>query len=487
MHVFKSEIKDGIGDLVSKSNSVAFCAEITKYSPDESEINKIKNIKAIAEVAPSVTDLYYVKSILASVGWNKNDDVFDPVEMWKARSSPVDKQFNYMHNEKDIIGHITSCYAVSQAGNILPDFNDMSQVPSAFDIVTGAVLYTSWSDKKLKQRMDKVIADIDSGKKWHVSMECLFPGFDYAMIDAKGNQKIVKREESSAFLTKHLRSYGGNGEYEGYKVGRLLRNFAFSGVGLVEKPANPRSVILNHSIKNTNFSESQAEEIIMSDELELLKAELAEAKKAEDEAKKAKDEAEAKVKDAEEEKEKMKVKAEEEAKKAKDEAEAAKKAKEEAEYAKKAKADAEEELKKMKKEKMMEKRKASLAEAGLSGDDVQESLAQFEALADEAFEAVVAAIKKVKTNSLPMQTPPAPKYSPSGDDLYPRSKPNGDYKVGKAEEEVDANEADASVLETAEASPDQIPMVDSAEEESVRSFASEWFSSKVLKSTANIK
>jgi hypothetical protein len=500
MHVFKAEAKDGIGDLVANSNSIAFCAEAIPYTPTEVEVNQAKAIKAIAEVSNAPTDLYYVKSILASVGWNKNDDVFDPVETWKARTSPVDKQFNYMHDEKDIIGHMVSCYAMDDGGNIMPDFNDMSQVPSAFDIVTGAVLYTSWTDKKLKARMDKIIADIEEGKKWHVSMECLFPAFDYAMIDVKGNQKIVKREESSAFLTKHLRAYGGNGEYDGYKVGRLLRGFSFSGVGLVEKPANPRSVILNYSNKkNINFSESQAEEIEMN-ELELLKAELAEAKKAEDEAKKAKDEADAKVKDAEEEKEKMKVKAEEEAKKAKEEAEEAKKAKvkaeeeakkakDEAESAKKAKADAEDELKKMKKEKMMEKRKASLAEAGLNGDDVQESLAQFEALADEAFEAVIAAIKKVKTNSLPMQTPDAPKYSPSGDDLYPRSKPDGNYKmkVGKAEEETDANEADASVLESAEASPNQIPMVDSAEEESIRSFASEWFSSQVLKSTANIK
>lgn len=489
MHVFKAEIKDGIGELIATSNSIAFCAEALPYTPTELEINHTKEMKAIAEAAPSFSDLYYVKSILASVGWNKNDDVFDPAEMWNARNSPVDKPFNYMHDEKDIIGHMVSCYAMSDGGNILPDFNDMSQVPSQFDIVTGSVLYKSWSDKKLKQRMDKIIAEIDNGKKWHVSMECLFPAFDYAMIDAKGNQKIVKREESSAFLTKHLRAYGGKGEYDGYKVGRLLRNFAFSGVGLVEKPANPRSVILNHSIKNTNFSESQAQEINMTEELELLKAELAEAKKAEDEAKKAKDEAEAKVKDAEEEKEKMKVKAEEEAKKAKEEAEAAKKAKEEAEEAKKAKAATEEELNKMKKEKMMEKRKASLAEAGLQGADVEESLAQFEALADDAFEAVVAAIKKVKTISVPFQTPAAPTYSPSGDDLFPRSKPNGDYKmkVGKAEEEVDANEADASVLDTAEASADQIPMVDSAEEESVRSFASEWFGTKVLKSTANIK
>ena len=75
-------------------------------------------------------------------------------------------------------------------------------------------------------------------------MECLFPDFDYALANENGETKIVKRDEESAFLTKHLRSYGGDGKYEDYKVGRLLRNLSFSGKGLVSKPANPRSVIL---------------------------------------------------------------------------------------------------------------------------------------------------------------------------------------------------------------------------------------------------
>jgi hypothetical protein len=495
MKIYKDELKAGLGDII-QNNSIAFCSELSTYLPNESELNLCKNIKAIADVSPNM-DLFYIKSILASVGWNKNDDVFDPIETWKAKSSPEDKQFNFMHDEKDIIGHITSCYASDADGNILPDFNDMSQVPSVFDIVTGAVLYTSWSDKKLKDRMQNIIAEVNNGEVWHVSMECLFPAFDYAMIDSKGSQKIVKRAESSAFLTKHLRAYGGTGEYEGYKVGRLLRDFSFSGVGLVKKPANPRSVILNHK-NNINFNESKAQEIIMQDELELLKAELAEAKKAkedaENEAKKAKKDAEATVKQAEEDAKKSKEEAEmakkskadseEDAKKAKEDA---KKSKEEAEMAKKSKADSEEELEKMKKEKTMQKRKAQLAEAGIDASEIDSTSVKFESLADEIFDTVVAAIKKVKTSGIPVKDPAAPKYSPSGDDLYPRSKPNGDYKIGKAEEEVDANESDASVLDSAQASPNQIPMVDSAEEEDLRSFASEWFSSNVLKSTANIK
>ena len=62
-----------------------------------------------------------------------------------------------------------------------------------------------------------------------------------------GGAKLLARNEGSAFLTKHLRAYGGTGEYEGYKIGRSLRDIAFSGKGLVSKPANPRSVILDAS------------------------------------------------------------------------------------------------------------------------------------------------------------------------------------------------------------------------------------------------
>ncbi|NDG31511.1 hypothetical protein EB118_15760 [bacterium] len=94
--------------------------------------------------------------------------------------------------------------------------------------------------------MQKIINEIEQGK-WFVSMECLFAGFDYALIDQQGNPKVIARNEQSSFLTKHLRAYGGTGEYEGYKVGRSLRDISFSGKGLVSKPANPRSIILDSS------------------------------------------------------------------------------------------------------------------------------------------------------------------------------------------------------------------------------------------------
>ena len=463
MQIFKSEIKDGLADKI-QNNSIAFCSEATPYIPTEVDIDNCKSIKAIAENKDQM-DLYYIKSILASVGWNKNDDVFDPVETWKAKSTPEDKQFNYMHDEKDIIGHITSCYASDADGNILPDFNDMSQVPSVFDIVTGSVLYTSWSSPELKNRMKSIIADIENGETWHVSMECLFPQFDYALIDSSGSAKVVRREEASAFLTKHLRAYGGTGEYNGYKVGRLLRSFSFSGVGLVKKPANPRSVILNYQ-KSINFNISKAEEIIMQDDLEVLKAELAEAKKVNDQMKeeaekgtKAKSEIEAIVAELQTQLSEAQ------------EALAAEKTEKQKMF---------EEMLKMKKEKQMSKRKAELAEAGLDEAEVEETSAQFESLADEMFDSVVAMLKKAKMAAKPKEAPTEMK-----EDEKPTDKVK--KKPAFATEEVDSNEAEAEVLDTAVATENQIPMVDSAEEESIRSFASDWFGSKVLKSTANIK
>ena len=191
-----------------------------------------------------------------------------------------------MHDESDIIGHITGSVVLDENGTEVQDISNIDK----FDIATSAVLYNSWSNIELKERMDKLIAEIEEGK-WFVSMECLFNDFDYAVVTPEGEHKVLSRNEASAFLTKHLRSYGGDGKYEGYQVGRLLRNIAFSGKGLVNNPANPRSVILNDI---DPFEESQAEEItnsnfnmenkdmsdVLKEQVESLKAELATAKEA---------------------------------------------------------------------------------------------------------------------------------------------------------------------------------------------------------------
>ena len=145
-----------------------------------------------------------------------------------------------MHDESDIIGHITGSYVLTKDGKAVAEDSPM---PEDFDIITQAVLYNSWTRSENKERMEQIIAEIEEGK-WYVSMECCLLDLITLYQMKMASKKVLARDEESSFLTKHLRVYGGSGEYEGYKVGRALKNISFSGKGLVSKPANPRSVIL---------------------------------------------------------------------------------------------------------------------------------------------------------------------------------------------------------------------------------------------------
>ena len=125
-------------------------------------------------------------------------------------------------------------------------------------------------------------------------MECLFTDFDYALASDSCHMRTLGRNEESAFLTKHLRAYGGTGVYQGFKIGRMLKNIAFCGHGLVNKPANPSSIIFdkyNPFVAPTEgslaiFESSQAaqqsvlskEETEMADNLDFYKNQVSELK-----------------------------------------------------------------------------------------------------------------------------------------------------------------------------------------------------------------
>lgn len=284
--IYKFEIDDGISEQVRSTANIIFTSSINIIKPDDKQVELAKH--ALNKIAPSYAkasieqwDLFYFNSILASIGWNKNDDVFDNVETWIARSTPVYKQVNFMHNEKDIIGNTIASISVGADGTVIDD--QISAPPDKYDILTADVLYRKWEDKNLQDRMDKLIAEILEGK-WSVSMECLFKNFDYAVISSAGEHKVIPRTSESSFLTKHLRIYGGTGTYNDYKIGRLLRNFSFSGKGVVSNPANPRSVILVDGINpfkasNSLISTSIKKENSMADNdvTQSLKDELAKA------------------------------------------------------------------------------------------------------------------------------------------------------------------------------------------------------------------
>lgn len=271
--IYKAEVEAGLKEKILSTASITTASSVEIVDPFECSI-----LKAIAENKDQV-DLYYLKSILVSTGWNKNDDVFDRSEVWSARATPEDKPFNYEHDQSQIIGHITACKAIAADGTLIPEDISIDELPSKFHISTSAVLYKFWEDLKKQEMMNNIINEIAQGK-WFVSMEALFSNFDYAIIDGV-NSKVVARNEDTAFLTKHLRAYGGTGIYNNLKVGRLLRNITFSGKGLVRKPANPESVILKENEAFKSNSGYVLSEIVQIKENIVMKNENVEEKKVE--------------------------------------------------------------------------------------------------------------------------------------------------------------------------------------------------------------
>lgn len=257
MKIYLAEIKDGVSDQVAKASSISY-ASLAGPAPSSVEKKQIKEIKTFASFEDE--DLYYVQSILVTSSWNKNDDIFDSHEIWLAKNTPEDKPTNLEHDESLIIGHITSNWPIDEDGNIIPEDTDISELPDKYHILTGSVIYNGFSQPELRERAQKLISEIESGEKF-VSMECFFKGFDYGLRNKEtGQYHVLTRNENTAHLTKYLRAYGGFGEHENYKIGRVLRNITFSGKGFVNKPANPESIIFSSNTilekKNDDFTKT---------------------------------------------------------------------------------------------------------------------------------------------------------------------------------------------------------------------------------------
>lgn len=287
MIIYPQETDDGLAEKISASMSISYASIVEPCTIEQNEQLKTKTLASIDDA-----DLYYVQSILVSSSWNRNDDVFDKAEVWAARKTPEDKPTNLEHDENLIIGHITSNWPIDSEGNILAEDMSLEDLPEKFHIVTGSVIYKAFSSPELKERAEKLIAEIEDGTKY-VSMECYFKGFDYGLTDkTTGSYKVLARNDNTAYLTKYLRAYGGQGEHDNYKIGRVLRNITFSGKGFVNKPANPDSIIFNKRLiddlmnkKNDNLENSgvienkptisaDTENMIMSENIEKQVAEI---------------------------------------------------------------------------------------------------------------------------------------------------------------------------------------------------------------------
>ena len=180
-------------------------------------------------------DLMYFESLFAATGFNLNDDVFTPDELWKARKSPVYKPVDVEHEikinepkESVIVGSLIESSVEDKDGKKIDKQQDEFAI-----ISVGCVWQYIFRD--VAANIKKLVAD----KRMFVSMEAWFNDYDYA-ISGEG---VVKRNEKTSFLDKSLKAYGGNGKYKGKRIGRVLRNIIFGGVGFVEKPAEPKAIV----------------------------------------------------------------------------------------------------------------------------------------------------------------------------------------------------------------------------------------------------
>ena len=258
MQIFSQEKLDGLEEKLQSSASVSYASVAEPYYYGNK--SKLKELKSIASIDDS--DLYYVQSILVTSSWNKNDDIFDKIEVWDAKNTPEDKPTNLEHDENVIIGHITSNWPITEEGILIDPDTPVENLPNKYHILTGSVIYKGFSDSLLRERSEKLIAEIQNGTKY-VSMECFFKGFDYGLINSStGEYKVLARNDNTAYLTKYLRAYGGAGNHENYKIGRVLRNITFTGKGFVDKPANIDSIIFNKNILAENTVEANHIDLI---------------------------------------------------------------------------------------------------------------------------------------------------------------------------------------------------------------------------------
>lgn len=467
MNIFPAEKLDGLEDLMQSSAKLTFACQIV----DNVDFKGDEKVIASLEQDTDQLDLYPLTAILASTGWNLNDDVFAPDALWAAKDTPVDKQLNMMHDDNEIIGHMTGSVVLDFDGNIITEQADQ------FDVAISAVIYKFRSDDNVRAFVANLIDEIEDSK-WAVSMECLFNDFDYAIIREDGSHHTLTRDLSTAFLTKHLRAYGGTGKYEDYRVGRVLKDITFSGIGIVDNPAGPRSEILKRDTKpfldvspitvanltsaTTDVSNSNQEYNMtveqLQAQLDAMKTELAEAKQALADAKAA---AEAAKAEAIAKKEQELTDIADQAKAdvaAKDEAIEALKAENQSITEEKeaiaaelqAKAD---ELEEERSKAIVAARRSQLAEAGVDADEIDAKMEKFGSASDEVFASVVELLKETQAK-FPFQKD------------YDKDNEKDKEKEAKAEDETEAVEAAAEETEVEPETTEAALNADTEEEDS---------------------
>lgn len=253
--IYQAEIDDGLQEQFGVQLSITYEVPVLLAST-KSYTGKVKNIGNIVGKLDEDEFIFQFPAILATAGvWNKNDQVFDKYEVWKARYTPLNKPSNIEHQPDKVVGHTNRVFAITDEETpiVIPDSVEGKPnqfIPDIYHLLTVDSFYKYNSkpyqsiNKDYSDKIQKIYEQIIDGEL-KVSMECIFANFDYAILTADGSQKIIERNDKSSFLTKKLKRFGGTGEYEGARIGMLMRDIVFTGKGITSNPANPSSVIFS--------------------------------------------------------------------------------------------------------------------------------------------------------------------------------------------------------------------------------------------------
>ncbi len=131
--------------------------------------------------------------------------------------------------------------------------NDVEELE--MDIAIAGVVY--------RERFPEVAKEVEEGK-WKVSMECFYNSFDVKIgsVTIPGSDALAMGYDAMVgnfVLVKHK----GDEIVQDTMV-RVLKGILFSGCGLVEKPANPPSVILNVASLEEKVAFANKENLIIN-------------------------------------------------------------------------------------------------------------------------------------------------------------------------------------------------------------------------------
>lgn len=234
-------------------------ADFKEIKPTEALEKEVASVIGLPNEKDRQPDLSYFSSIFVSTGTNLNNAHFLTSEIIKADATIPFKAVDIEHEEDQIIGHIYKHAITDKDGKELS--KEFLNKPAAeldkeeIHVEIASIIY--------KARFPQIAQEV-AEKKWKVSMETYYRDYDVLV-----GSSIMSKDEAAVlgFDFENESNYGKQAQIikdnkvvsEGI-IAKVLRDLCFSGVGIVQNPANPPSIVLETTAASTEDN-SQADSI----------------------------------------------------------------------------------------------------------------------------------------------------------------------------------------------------------------------------------